>query len=161
MKTKTHRKKKSFSAPKGEVLLVEILSLKVSSDSQYSAIYKDSNGEYHHPTGPAIIHRDGTKEWFIHGVRHRVGGPAIQFSDGTESWFVKGKRHRTDGPAITESEGITYWYQHDELHRTDGPALVYDDGRVFYYRYGRAIYPPAKTHPRYMKEYDQSLTKGE
>ena len=42
----------------------------------------------HREDGPAVIHLNGTEEWFVHGKRHRVGGPAVFGPDGNVLWFL-------------------------------------------------------------------------
>jgi hypothetical protein len=71
--------------------------------------YLDDMGHPHREDGPAIIHDNGTKEWFIHGLRHRIDGPAIEYSDGLKEWWFKGRTHREDGPAIIYSDGEVSW----------------------------------------------------
>lgn len=37
-----------------------------------------------------IERANGTKEWYMNGMRHREDGPAIEHSDGTKFWYVNG-----------------------------------------------------------------------
>ena len=56
------------------------------------------------------ICEDGTKYWYLNGMRHREGGPAIEYPNGSEEWYLNGKLHREDGPAIEYPNGIRRWY---------------------------------------------------
>ena len=73
-------------------------------------IYFNEKGQLHCTTGPAIIHPNKDKEWFVGGKRHREDGPAIEFVSGFKSWWYMGKRHRTDGPAVERCDGTKAWY---------------------------------------------------
>lgn len=58
-----------------------------------------------------VIDTDGTKSWFLDGVRHRIGAPAIEFAIGVDCWFMNGRPHREDGPAIDYNDrGLRSWY---------------------------------------------------
>lgn len=42
--------------------------------------------------GPALIHYDGTKEWYQNNIRHRADGPAITYAgDAEPHWFYHGE----------------------------------------------------------------------
>jgi hypothetical protein len=73
-------------------------------------IWYNDSVEMHREDGPALEHPNGSKEWYIHGVRHRSDGPAIEYSYGTNIWFQNGSIHRLDGPAIEDNDGDNYWY---------------------------------------------------
>ena len=45
------------------------------------------NGLLHKEDGPAVLYRDGTKEWWFNGIRHNNNGPAIV--TGSHSIFIK------------------------------------------------------------------------
>lgn len=83
----------------------------------------DEEGEYHRIGKPAVIRKNGTKEWWLHGQRHRKDGPAITYKDGSQEWYLHGRRHREDGPALIEP-GLHQYYYHGKRHRTDGPAVI-------------------------------------
>ena len=65
---------------------------------------------YHRTDGPAYEGANGTKEWYLNGLRHRTDGPAIEFASGSKEWYLNGKLHRTDGPAIEGAIGNKSWY---------------------------------------------------
>jgi hypothetical protein len=50
--------------------------------------WRDGNNKYqlHRENGPAVIHPDGSYEWFLNGKRHRIGGPAVML-------YEKGQEH--------------------------------------------------------------------
>ncbi len=48
------------------------------------------DGLFHREDGPAVIHANGTKEWYINGNRHREDGPAVIHAIGTKEWWVNG-----------------------------------------------------------------------
>lgn len=60
------------------------------------------NPVIHKPDGPAVIHRDGSTEWWQWGLLHRKEGPAKEMANGEQQWWINGSRHRLDGPAITK-----------------------------------------------------------
>jgi len=64
----------------------------------------------HREDGPAIIWNNGSKEWYINGVRHRTNGPAVIVPGYYKEWYVNSKLHRLDGPAVEWSDGEReYW----------------------------------------------------
>ena len=75
------------------------------------------------------INSDGTKEWINEkGELHREDGPAREFVNGTKVWYINGLRHRKDGPAIEHGDGYRVWYLHGKCHREDGPAIYHHLG---------------------------------
>jgi hypothetical protein len=62
-------------------------------------IWVDDQGRYHREDGPAIINKDGSMEWHLHGEWHREDGPAVM-TIGWSGWFKNGRYHREDGPAF-------------------------------------------------------------
>ena len=52
--------------------------------------YKD--GKQHREDGPAVITKDGTKQWMVHGKRHRDGGPAVEGKNGYETWWIHDRK---------------------------------------------------------------------
>lgn len=107
--------------------------------------WHDRHGNLHRDEGPAVVHPDGTSEWYRHGNRHRENGPALTRPDGAALWYRSGELHRDDGPAVTGPGGYEAWYSRGELHRPDGPAITRCDGSVEYYWYGTPLehQPPA------------------
>jgi hypothetical protein len=58
----------------------------------------------HSFTGPARKWADGTKEWFVDGIRHRADGPAIEFCSGEQLYYYEGILHTKIGYTI-KTEG--------------------------------------------------------
>ena len=52
--------------------------------------YRNKLGELHRLDGPAIESINGTKCWYINGLKHREDGPAIEWDNGDKSWFLNG-----------------------------------------------------------------------
>jgi hypothetical protein len=90
----------------------------------------DGNGLTHNNNGPAIIHTDGSTEWWWHGKRHRDEGPAIEYANGTKEWYMNHQNHRAGAPAVIKSCGDELWYQEGKLHREGGPAVTMADGSL-------------------------------
>jgi hypothetical protein len=84
------------------------------------------------------------QEWWLNGVKHRSGDlPAVVHVNGTLEWWQWGKRHRPHGPAIMSyynnsisNTPTTHWYQNGLLHRSIGPAIKYSDGSELWYYHG-------------------------
>jgi len=43
---------------------------------------------YHNPYGPAIVGKDGYKEYWVNDERHRLDGPAVIYSNGKEKYWI-------------------------------------------------------------------------
>jgi len=56
------------------------------------------NGLFHRVGGSAWndVHKDGSKDWFIHGNLHRIDGPACEYEDGRKSWYLNGKKYKLE-----------------------------------------------------------------
>jgi len=55
-------------------------------------VWRNKKGRFHRIGGPAIIWKDGHKQWRRNGVLHRLDGPADVWEDGiTELWYINGK----------------------------------------------------------------------
>jgi hypothetical protein len=86
------------------------------------------NGEVHQENGPAIVWKNGQRDWFLNGKRHRIDGPAVIEQNGKTEWWVNDKRHREDGPAFEHINGRKEWFFNGKPHRIDGPAVVDPEG---------------------------------
>ena len=51
---------------------------------------KDTNIK-HNLYGPAIIRKNGYKEYWIENKRHRLDGPAVIYPDGREQYWINDK----------------------------------------------------------------------
>lgn len=61
------------------------------------------------------IYENGSKQWFLNGVRHREDGPAVENANGMKIWYLNGKLHREDGPATIHVSGaMSYWFLNDK-----------------------------------------------
>ncbi|RTK95502.1 MAG: hypothetical protein EKK64_06685 [Neisseriaceae bacterium] len=65
---------------------------------------------------PAIIYKNGTKEWYCIDDLHRRDGPAVVYSNGDKEYWIQGKRHREDGPAVIYGNK-QYWYKNGEFKK--------------------------------------------
>jgi hypothetical protein len=57
--------------------------------------YKNEKGQFHREDGPAIIYKDGSRQWWNNGYLHRIDGPAvIDTQDAYEytEWRINGLR---------------------------------------------------------------------
>ena len=112
-------------------------TLRIDRDgTQY---WVNSVNQTHRIDGPAVIHANGTQEWFENGQRHRTDGPAWIDADGTQEWFENGQQHRTDGPAVIDADGSRRWYRNGQCHRTDGPAMIDANGSQYWWVKGQNI----------------------
>jgi hypothetical protein len=73
----------------------------------------NSNKSLHRENGPAVIHADGTQQWYVNGKWHRTDGPAMIYPDGAQLWYINGDLHRKDGPAYISASGYKEWYVSD------------------------------------------------
>jgi hypothetical protein len=51
-------------------------------------IWKLPNGDFHREDGPAIEYNNGSKQWWLNGLRHRENGPAVEWGDGDKAWYL-------------------------------------------------------------------------
>ncbi|RTK95521.1 MAG: hypothetical protein EKK64_06780 [Neisseriaceae bacterium] len=84
------------------------------------ALYHYKNGRIHKDNGPAVIFPD-KEVWYHYGKIHRDNDlPAVIYKDGSKEWYCKGKRHRLGGnPArikIIKGGIIKEWWLEDEIH---------------------------------------------
>ena len=93
----------------------------------------NEKGEFHRESGPAVIHSDGCKHWYKHGLLHRLDGPAVEYPNGTKLWFKDDNYHRVGGPACEYASGDESWYENGKLHRLDGPAIIHKTSNTRYW----------------------------
>jgi hypothetical protein len=79
--------------------------------------FNDNNQLHRDDDLPAIVWINGTKEWYINGIRCRKNGPAIEMNDGTIFWYEDGLCSRNkDLPAIEYKNGTKqYWINGVEI----------------------------------------------
>ncbi|RTK95504.1 MAG: hypothetical protein EKK64_06695 [Neisseriaceae bacterium] len=63
---------------------------------------------------PAVIYKNGTKEWHRYGSIHRENAPAVVYANGDEEWWFLGQKHRIDGPAVIYGNK-KYWFENGEF----------------------------------------------
>ena len=119
-----------------------------TEDRKYEKTELRLNGKLHSTTGPAVCHKDGTKEWWLNGKRHREDGPAIIRPDGKEEWWVDGvrqvyKSHQeeqspsseySNKKSSTKRQPITLGFRRFGL---DKPTLVKKDGTRYWRQDGK------------------------
>ncbi|RTK95484.1 MAG: hypothetical protein EKK64_06585 [Neisseriaceae bacterium] len=117
---------KTYYAMNGEVYL--------SCENNIKTYWK--NGKIHRDNNlPAVIYKDGSKEWYCKGKRHRENGPAVVYSNGNKEYWINGKRHRIDGPAI-ENHEFKAWFFDGKIHRDNLPAIERINGHNEYWCQG-------------------------
>ena len=92
----------------------DTLKYRIEVDKRGTRRYFNNADEMHRTDGPAVVHSNGRKEWYINGQRHRIDGPAIELVDGSRYWYQNGLLHRTDGPAIEYPNGFRAWWISDK-----------------------------------------------
>lgn len=104
------------------------------------SIYVDWKGHRHNTKGPAYIHTNGNKSWWIHGKLHRVDGPAVERSNGVKEYYLNGNLHRENGPAIERDNGAKEYWLNGLRHRLDGPAIEHiNKANSLYYIDGKHL----------------------
>ena len=111
----------------------------VSRDGTIEFRIGGPSGKLHNSDGPAIIHSDGSKEYYINGNLHRLDGPAAIWANGDKAYYKNGYNHRIGGPAIIWKTGTEFWYVEGKLHRENGPAVIWSNGIVEYWVNGQMI----------------------
>ena len=91
-----------------EAELFEALKYRIEVDRHGTRRYYNSAGQLHRDDGPAVVWRDGDKEWYQNGLRHRDVDPAVVWYNGDEEWYQNGLRHREVGPAVKRKSGRPY-----------------------------------------------------
>ena len=93
----------------------------------------------HRELRPALVKKDGTREWWHNGVCTRREEP-----NGKTTWLNRGLPHRDNAPAIVYPDGTKEWYQHGRRHRKDGPAVERPDGKNEWWLKGVRQKPPGE-----------------
>jgi hypothetical protein len=123
--------------PESTMVFSELSTRTVDEDG--TVTYRDWEGQFHRDDGPAVEYLDGTKKWYINGLRHRKDGPAIEWACVLKMWCIHDELHREDGPAVEWLGGSKEWYIHNQLHREDGPAIEKSDGSKKWYIHGQEL----------------------
>ena len=85
-------------------------TLTVETDKNGTTTYCNADGDFHNPHGPAVVHADGSIEYWINDQLHNSDGPAIVYVDGHKEYYINGNLHNPDGPAVVYADG------HKEYH---------------------------------------------
>lgn len=120
--------------------------------------------KYHNLYGPAIIRLNGTKEWWVDGIRNHptyFDYPTIVCLNGDKMWHYNNKLHRIIGPAVIKTDGIQEWYFNGLLHNSCGPAITYPNGiEIWYFNgYCHRMNKPAVIIPNKIMMYVQNNLK--
>jgi hypothetical protein len=108
-------------------------------------VWRNAAGQIHRLGDlPAIIHSDGSEEYYVMGNRHRdndepavIWGNASKWNtkDRKKEWWTRGKLNRANGqPAIMRDWHRMSWYVNGELHRDveKGPADISTESYTYY-----------------------------
>lgn len=152
----------------------EVFVYRLPQEDNFTGVVKDTQGniayycnsELHREDGPAVIRRNGNKEYFIKGAKldlsfdHELkeyldlrsidnlmivsnyDSPENNFTgvtineSETITYYVNGTIHRDNGPARLFKDGRIIYFQNGFIHREDGPAEVYLDGSYAYSKNG-------------------------
>ena len=80
-------------------------TLTVETGEHGTVTYRNASDQRHNPNGPAVVHADGCKWYYINGKRHNANGPAVVYSDGSKRYYINDQLHNSDGPAIVKTSG--------------------------------------------------------
>ena len=47
---------------------------------------------WHNPHGPAVIYKNGYKQYIIENKLHRLDGPAVIYPNGEEEYYINNKK---------------------------------------------------------------------
>lgn len=89
---------------------------------------KRNNCLTHCVDGPAVTHPDGSRMWYMYGVKHRFGAPAIEWADGTKEWWIAGFRHRKNGLAIEYPDGTGESFYSEQAAKFEKLSSIIDLG---------------------------------
>lgn len=75
---------------------------------EQKVFFKDKEHKiFHREDGPAIIYKNGRKEWWIDNKLHRMDGPAIEYEGRMKIFFINGDVYWED----------EYWQKVNEIKR--------------------------------------------
>ena len=61
---------------------------KYKNEYEHIVYFKKDTEIFHNPYGPAVIYKNGHKEYCIEGKLHRLDGPAMIFPYGEEQYWI-------------------------------------------------------------------------
>lgn len=79
-----------------EARLAELLTLRKVVDSSGNILYFNNDNQLHRVHGPAVINCVGTEYWCCYGIKHRIGGPAVMWRNGNKEWWENGRYIRRE-----------------------------------------------------------------
>ena len=121
---------------------------------EYGSIwYTKENGLFHREDGAAIIHNDGTKEYYLDGHFYTRENYLKFLGMKTKTTFTiknqksliiktvngLGNFHSIDDAISSQDWDMKAWYFNGMLHRENGPAIIRADGTTDYYKFGKKI----------------------
>lgn len=116
--------------PQDEIIVVEDLAGKTwVKDGKPHRTEKGPDGL----TLPAVIRKNGTREWWQNGERFRENDlPHVVHEDGTQEWFIGRLPGRNgDKPATIYADGTREWCIDGRLDRADDkPSLIHANGTL-------------------------------
>jgi NAD-dependent SIR2 family protein deacetylase len=98
-------------------LLAELEKDVPAVDERGRTVFYDDKKRLHRLNGPAVINPDGSREWYMKGVRQRIdGGPTLVRANGTVEWHdLEGFLHRENKPAAIARNGDAWWFERGRL----------------------------------------------
>ena len=58
------------------------------NDCEYICYYKKDTIMFHNPYGPAVVSKNGHKEYWIENNLHRLDGPAIIYENCLQTYWI-------------------------------------------------------------------------
>lgn len=90
---------------------------------------------------PAVIHPNGDKEWWVHGVRHREAGPAVERVNGENERWEMGRGRCPKGPTVERVNGEERWVINNDCKCGNTGIIVIDDDE-WWTQYGTRVGRP-------------------
>jgi hypothetical protein len=80
--------------------------LTVETNEDGTVTYRNADGYFHNPHGPAVVGGNGGKVYLINGKRHNPNGPAIVRPNGSKAYYINDKE-------LSEAEFTAWQAQQD------------------------------------------------
>ncbi len=79
--------------------------------------YRNEHRKLHREDGPAVILKNGDKEWYLNGLAHREDGPAVICSDGIVEYWLNDTHYEYKEWLDRVTNPIMYkWRKYCESH---------------------------------------------
>ena len=104
------------------------------TDPLGNQVWRNKKGKYHREDGPAVIDKDGTKKWYLNGIRHNLNGPAVIYNDGFKEYWIDGEEFTKEqfeeiiNVDPEEKSEIDYDMDGLPIEKPDGTKKWYFDG---------------------------------